>query len=82
MHISRSLGCVYGTQDRPTWTTSSARQGGGHYEGEVFRKRAGASNILRFIELLRKIPIQPLDRIIAIAQITVQRTEVVVGPPQ
>ena len=30
-------------------------------------------------ELLRKIPVQPVDRISSIAQITVQGTEVVVG---
>ena len=35
--------------------------------------------MLKLTELLRKIPVQPVDRIRAIAHITVQGTEVVVG---
>ena len=51
----------------------------GHSEGEIFRKCAGVASFLRLTELLRKIPVQPVDRISAIAQITVQGTEVVAG---
>ena len=49
----------------PTWAASSVS--------------AGASGIPMLTELLRKIPVQPVDCASVIAQITVQLTEVVLG---
>ena len=51
---------------------------GGHSKGEISRKYAGASSILKLAELIRKIRVQHIDRVNAIAQITVHGTEEVV----
>ena len=79
MHISHKRDSVPGTQDWSTWAASNARKSGSHSEDEISRKCAGASIIPRLTELLRKIPVQPVDRGSAIAHISVQGTEVVLG---